>query len=128
MANQMQKDENQKILTFVSRTAPYGSNRPQLCLDAALAAAIFDQDVNLVFLGDGVLQLIKNQSPQAISSKPLSSTLETLDLYGIKNIYIDQDSMTKNHLLAEDLVLDGRPAGKEVLSELFENSSAVFNL
>jgi len=31
-------------------------------------------------------------------------------------------------LLAEDLVLDGRPAGKEVLSELFENSSAVFNL
>ena len=78
--------------------------------------------------GRQALQLIKDQAPQAISSKPLSSTLETLDLYGIKNIYIDQDSMTRNHLLAEDLVLDGRPAGKEVLSELFENSSAVFNL
>ena len=124
----MQNKEPNKIFTFISRSAPYGSNRPQLCLDIALTVTVFGQDVYLIFWGDGVLQLIKGQAPEAISSKSISSTLETLELYGIKGIYVDQDAMNKHQLQPSNLVIEAKPTGKEALSTIIERSSSVFNL
>ena len=124
----MQNNDPQNIFTFISRSAPYGSNRPQLCLDIALTVTVFGQDVNLVFWGDGVLQLIKGQAPEAISSKSISSTLETLELYGIKDIYVDEDAMNKHKLKPSDLVIEAKPSGKEALLTIIERSSSVFNL
>ena len=45
---------SKKAFTFISRTAPYGSNRPKMSLDAALATAVFEQEVNYLFMDDGV--------------------------------------------------------------------------
>ena len=44
----------QKSLTFITRQAPYGSNKAKLVIDAALAAAVFEQQVNFLFMDDGV--------------------------------------------------------------------------
>tara|TARA_B100000929_G_scaffold153529_1_gene121403 strand:+ start:780 stop:1166 length:387 start_codon:yes stop_codon:yes gene_type:complete len=128
LVNEMQNNDPQNIFTFISRSAPYGSNRPQLCLDIALTVTVFGQDVNLVFWGDGVLQLIKGQAPEAISSKSISSTLETLELYGIKDIYVDEAAMNKHKLKPSDLVIEAKPSGKEALLTIIERSSSVFNL
>ena len=35
---------SKKVFTFISRAAPYGSNRPKMSLDAALATAVFEQE------------------------------------------------------------------------------------
>ena len=71
---------------FVAKTAPYGSSKPQLCLDAALATAVFEQSVSYVFTGDGVYQLLKDQNAEAIQAKTLGNAMETLDLYGIEQV------------------------------------------
>ncbi|MDD9889689.1 MAG: sulfurtransferase complex subunit TusC [Gammaproteobacteria bacterium] len=119
---------NSHTFTFISRTAPYGSNRPQLCLDAALAAAVFEQKVNYIFMDDGVYQLVKHQDADAINSKTLGNALETLDLYGIQNVYVCTTAMKQRKLAADDLVIAAQSIGDEELKSLLENSNTVFNL
>jgi len=114
--------------TFISRTAPYGSNRAQLCLDAAFAAAVFEQHVSYLFMDDGVYQLMANQEAEGISSKTLGRILETLDLYGIEDVFVLASSLEQRQLTAEDLLLPVKLVGKSEAAELLEHSDCVFNL
>ena len=90
-------------IAFISRSAPYGQNRAKLCLDMALASAVFEQDVSYVFMGDGVYQLLKGQDGAAIGSKTLGNALETLSLYGIDSVYAERRSLEKRGIDAADL-------------------------
>ncbi|NKB31741.1 MAG: sulfurtransferase complex subunit TusC [Pseudomonadales bacterium] len=121
-------NNSSQSFTFVSRTAPYGSNRPQLCLDAALAAAVFEQKVNYVFLNDGVYQLLKHQDAEAINTKTLGNALETLDLYGIENVYVCKDSLAQRALTADDLVIKAIHIASDELKTILAESDSVFNL
>ena len=114
--------------TFITRSAPYGNNRPHLCLDTALAASVFEQQVNYVFMEDGVYQLLKHQDADSINSKTLGSALETLDLYGIKNIYVFANSMKERNLSLEDLVISAKLISNGELKTILSDSSTVFNL
>ena len=122
-------DSQKQTLTFISRLAPYGRNEPQLCMEMALAAAVFEQQVNYVFLDDGVLQLLTQQSAENfIHSKTLANMLETLDLYGIENVYVDQQSLAQRKLQAEDLIIAVTPMDRAALTALIDQSDCVFNL
>ena len=50
-----------KSLLLLIRHSPYGSSLARASIDVALAAAAFDQAVSLLFVGDGVLQLLPEQ-------------------------------------------------------------------
>lgn len=114
--------------TFLSRSAPYGSHRPQLCLDAALATAVFEQTVNYVFVDDGIYQLLKDQNAEAIRSKTLGNAMQTLELYGIEQVYVDQDSLAARGLTTEDLLIPVTEVSSAEIAELLQKSHAVFNL
>lgn len=115
-------------ITFISRSAPYGQNRANLCLDMALASAVFEQDVNYVFLDDGVYQLLKGQDGASIQNKTLGNALETLALYGIENVYADQQSLKKRSIGSAELLPGMQLIDSEAVSKLIENSDTVFNL
>ena len=113
---------------FVAKTAPYGSSKPQLCLDAALATAVFEQSVSYVFTGDGVYQLLKDQNAEAIQAKTLGNAMETLDLYGIEQVYVDGDSLKSRDLTGEDLVLQPQEVSASEISDIIHRSDHVFIL
>lgn len=113
---------------FVAKTAPYGSSKPQLCLDAALATAVFEQSVSYVFTGDGVYQLLKDQNAEAIQAKTLGNAMETLDLYGIDQVYVDGDSLESRGLTGEDLVLQPQEVNATEISDIIHRSDHVFIL
>ena len=115
-------------ITFISRNAPYGRNRANLCLDMALACAVYEQDVNYVFLDDGVYQLLKGQDGAAILNKTLGNALETLALYGIENAYADQQSLKKRGIDIAALLPGMQLIESDTISKLIENSDTVFNL
>ena len=115
-------------ITFISRSAPYGSNRANLCLDMALACAVFEQDVNYVFLDDGIYQLLKGQDGAAIQNKTLGSALETLALYSIENVYVDQQSLKERDIDAAELLPSIKLIENYALSRLIKNANLVFNL
>lgn len=117
-----------KTITFVSRSAPYGCNKPQLCLEMALACAVFDQQVNYVFLDDGVYQLIKNQQAGTIGQKTLGNTLEALALYDIERAIVDSESLSSRALEVNDLAIPVALATRPQIAALLHESDSVFTL
>jgi len=101
----MTKTPSKKLL-FISRHAPYGSSLAKDALDAVLASSAYDQQLSLLFMDDGVFQLLNNQSATEISQKSFSSLLPVLPLYEINSIYVHYESLEKRHITINELVLD----------------------
>lgn len=117
-----------QTFTFISRAAPYGSNRAQLCLDTAFAAAVFEQKVNYLFMDDGIYQLLGDQNAEDIDSKTLGRALETLDLYGIENVYVLDTDLELRNLKLEDLLTPAEVLSSKQASALLAKSDRVINL
>jgi len=95
-----------KKLLFISRHAPYGSSLAKDALDAVLASSAYDQQLSLLFMDDGVFQLLSNQSSTEIAQKSFSSILPVLPLYEINSIYVHYESLEKRQITINELVLD----------------------
>lgn len=117
-----------KQLLFLSRSAPYGSQRPQLCLELALAAAVFDQSIQYVFMDDGVYQLVAGQQADVIQNKTLGLALETLDLYGIETVLVDSEALSMRGLSADDMLLPAQPVTKADIASMIQDSERVVTL
>lgn len=96
-----------KKILFVSRHAPYGSSLAKDALDAILAASAYGQQLSILFMDDGVFQLLANQSPTEIAQKSFAAMLPVLPLYEINSIYVHYESLTKRQITINELVLDG---------------------
>jgi tRNA 2-thiouridine synthesizing protein C len=95
--------QSRKKLLLVLRRAPYGDTLARASLDVALAAAAFDQQVELLFMDDGVWQLLPAQQPTAIGAKNLYKTLQSMPLYDIESFYVEADSLAQRQLSPDQL-------------------------
>ncbi|WP_295435840.1 sulfurtransferase complex subunit TusC [uncultured Thiodictyon sp.] len=93
-----------KKFLYLNRKAPYGTIYAWESLEVVLIGAAFDQVVSLMFMDDGVYQLVKGQDPSGIGMKNFSPTYRTLGDYEVKNVYVDHDSLAARGLSADDLV------------------------
>jgi len=93
-----------KKFLYLNRKAPYGTIYAWESLEVVLIGAAFDQEVSVMFLDDGVYELVKGQNTTAIGMKNFSPTYRTLGDYEVKNIYVDRDSLEARGLSADDLV------------------------
>lgn len=93
-----------KKFLYLNRKAPYGTIYAWESLEVVLIGAAFDQEVSLMFMDDGVYQLVKGQNPSGIGMKNFSPTYRTLGDYEIKNVYVDGDSLTARGINQDDLL------------------------
>ena len=93
-----------KKFKYLNRRAPYGTIYAWESLEVVLIGAAFDQEVNLMFVDDGVFQLVKGQDTAGIGMKNFSPTYRTLGDYEVKNIFVDADSLAARGLTQDDLV------------------------
>ena len=117
----------QKTIVIVCRKAPYGNSLAREAIDIALATAVFDQQLKLVFTGDGIWQLLKQPHSDAISSNNHGKLLSALPLYDIKDIYIDNEALTQRQLTEDDLVVAGKLASCAELACLIDSCDVVLN-
>ena len=94
-----------KKFMFVNRKAPYGTVYALEGLEVVLIAAAFDQDVSMVFLDDGVYELVKGQNTKAIEVKNLSPTYRALEGYDIEKLYVERESLEARGLTETNLVV-----------------------
>ncbi len=80
---------------LVLRHTPYGRGPGRSGVEAALAFAAFEQNISLLFLGTGTLQLLPNQSGRDMGHKSISKMLASLPLYDIPHVYVDVVSATR---------------------------------
>jgi len=130
-----------KKFLYLNRKAPYGTIYAWESLEVVLIGAAFDQEVSLMFVDDGVYQLVKGQDTSGIGMKNFSPTYRTLGDYEVKNIYVDQASLASRGLTEDDLVQiawEDWESGEERenivevvdsarVSELMEESDVIFS-
>jgi tRNA 2-thiouridine synthesizing protein C len=92
-------------MAFICRRGPHGTAAGREGLDALLAASALTDSVALFLIGDGVLQLVKAQQPQAILQRHYAPTFKLLILYDIDDIYVCADSLAERGLTPTDLLL-----------------------
>lgn len=98
-------DSAKKRNLIVMRRAPYGSSLARASVDLALAMGAFDQDYDLLFMGAGALQLIRDQSSELLGAKNLGKNLSSLPLYDKEFVYLDAGALDRYGLHEKDLVI-----------------------
>lgn len=88
--------------TFVFSHSPFASKLAFEGLDMALAFAAFEQDVTLVFVDDGVYQLLAQQG-EHIDQQNIHKRLQAAQLYDINKIYVCQKSLQQRALSQQQL-------------------------
>lgn len=92
-----------KKFVYVNRKAPYGTVYALESLEVVLIAAAFEQEVQLIFMDDGVYQLTKGQSTEGIGMKNFSKTYAALGDYDVNQVYVCKDSLAERGLTKDDL-------------------------
>ena len=92
-----------KNILYVNRKAPYGTIYALESLEVVLIGAAFDQKVRLAFVDDGVFQLTRNQSTDAIGVKNFSPAYAALGDYDVQEIYVERESLEARGLTVDDL-------------------------
>lgn len=85
-------------LLLVCRHSPYGSQLSRSALDIALAASVFERDLSVLFMDEGVWQLLSNQDAAAVDSKSIEKAIDSFPLYDLDSLYVDESSLTQRQL------------------------------
>ncbi|QJY37356.1 sulfurtransferase complex subunit TusC [Vibrio europaeus] len=96
-------------LTYLFRSAPHSSSAGREGVDALLAVSAYCEDLSVVFMGDGVYQLLLGQQTAEILSKDYSPMLKLFDLYDIEQVYVCETSLSERGLAQADLVIAAQP-------------------
>ncbi|MGD9831868.1 MAG: sulfurtransferase complex subunit TusC [Piscinibacter sp.] len=116
-----------KKFMFVNRKAPYGTIYALESLEVVLIAATFDQDVSLVFLDDGVYELVKGQDTAGIGIKNHSKTYRALDGYDVEKLYVERESMEARGLSEDDLIVDVEVLSSTEMAALMAEQDVVLS-
>jgi tRNA 2-thiouridine synthesizing protein C len=116
-----------KRILIVCRKAPYGNSLAREALDIALATSVFDQTLALLFMGDGVWQLMPGQDSMGIPNKNHSKQLSALPLYDVNDIYIDSEALAHRKLDADTLILPAKPLATKDIGQFIDSFDTVLS-
>jgi len=116
-----------KKFMFVNRKAPYGTIYALESLEVVLITATFDQDVSLVFIDDGVYELLKGQQTKGIGIKNFSPSYRALEGYDIEKLYVDQASLTRRGLTEADLLVPVEVLDDQQMGELMAQQDVILS-
>jgi tRNA 2-thiouridine synthesizing protein C len=93
-------------VAVLMRKAPYGSVYTAEGFRAVMGIGIFEMDVALAFVDDGVYALVKDQDPEKLDMQPLGEGFPMLPEFGVDEFYVHQPSLEARGLSVDDLVMD----------------------
>ena len=116
-----------KKFMFVNRKAPYGTIFALEGLEVVLISAAFSQDVSMVFLDDGVYELIKGQQTKGIEMKNFSPTYRALDGYDVEKLYVEKESLEARGLSEANLIVPVQVLSAVQLGDLMQQQDVVIS-
>ena len=72
-------------------------------VDLMLVSGVFEQPTSVIFMGDGVWQLVGDGSK--IDRKDTARALNALPMYDVESLYVDETSLTERGIAFEDIDL-----------------------
>jgi tRNA 2-thiouridine synthesizing protein C len=115
-------------LLIISRQAPWAGPSAREALDIALAGGAFDLPLAMLFLDDGVFQLLPGQQPAAVQQKDLTANLQALPMFGVEALYVAERSLQERGLQAHPLNLQAQVLDDSALTALLDRYDQVITL
>ncbi len=112
---------------IVVRHSPYGSSLARASVDLALAMGAFEQEFEVLFMGAGILQLVKDQHSEALGSKNVGKTLSSLPMFDKEYVYADAAALTQFGLDEAELVLPVRLLSEQQLAGFLNDCDHVLS-
>jgi len=125
--SEQQSGPKVKKFMFVNRKAPYGTIYALESLEVVLITATFDQDVSLVFVDDGVYELVKGQQTKDIGIKNFSPSYRALDGYDVEKLYVDKQSLEQRGLTDSDLLVPVEVLDAKAMGELMAEQDVILS-
>lgn len=117
-----------KSMLIISRQAPWSGPTAREALDIALAGGAYDLPVAMLFLDDGVYQLLDAQAPDGVQQKNLAANLQALPLFGIDEVFVCSASLACRGVPYAGLAIAAQPLAEEQLRALLSRFDLVVTL
>ena len=88
---------------MVFRHAPYGNALAREGLEAALACGAMGAKTRVLYINEGVWQLLAPQNSGAIDCKNQAAMASALPLYDVDAIWVDEASLQQRNLTPADI-------------------------
>jgi tRNA 2-thiouridine synthesizing protein C len=115
-----------KSYLFVLRKPAHSGAYVQEMLDIILTAAAFDQKISMLLLDDGVFQLKNGQHPENVGMKDTAAIFHALEIYDVKDIYTEVESLQERGLKPGDLCLPVREFYRKEIAGLMKTFDVIF--
>jgi tRNA 2-thiouridine synthesizing protein C len=93
-------------VAVLMRKAPYGSVYTAEGFRSMMGIGVFEMDISVVFVDDGVYALVKGQDPGGLDMKPLGEGFPMLPDFGVTQFYVHAPSLNERGLKPDDLVMN----------------------
>lgn len=115
-----------KSYLFVLRKPAHSGAYVQEMLDIILTVAVFDQQVALLLLDDGVFQLKKGQRADAAGLKATAAIYQALAIYDVNTVYVEAESLQERGLTPDDLDLPVLVCSRKDIAALMQGFDVLF--
>ena len=112
-------------VALLMRKAPYGSVYTAEGFRTIMGVAVFEMDISLVFIDDGVYALVKGQDPEKLDMKPLGEGFPMLPDFGVNRFYVHDESLAERGLSPGDLVVPVEVVSGTQVAEILGNAGKV---
>jgi tRNA 2-thiouridine synthesizing protein C len=116
-----------KKILLILRKPPYGNSLAREALDIALATSVFEQELAILFLNDGIWQLLEDQNSESISSKNIGKTLAAFPLYDIDQIFVSHSDLVIRALDKEKFIIPVEVLSDEKIPDFIDSFDVVMN-
>lgn len=110
--------DNQVVILM--RKAPYGSVYTAEGFRTIMGIAVFEMEISVVFLDDGVYVLLEGQDPAGLDMKPLGAGFPMLDEFGVKRFYVHDESLRERGLSTSDLLMPVEVVDSARIAQILE--------
>lgn len=108
----------QNRLLVINTKAPYAGQSGQESLDFVMAMANFGIETSVVFVNDGVFQLLTDQNAKNIQRKHYVKGFKSLTFYDVDNIFVCKTSLESREINQEQLNVDHQLIQENELSKI----------
>ena len=112
-------------VAVVMRKAPYGSVYTAEGFRTLMGIAVFEMDISVVFMDDGIYALLKGQDPSKLDMKPLGDGFPTLTEFGVSRFYVHDESLQERGLTPDDLLMDVQVVSGAQIANVLETAGKV---
>ncbi len=116
-----------KSVMIINHQAPHASIDAWEALDLALTLAAFDQQVFVVYLDDGVYQLLKNQDTTKLGIKNCSRATGAFSDHDINDVYVLKRDLDDRKITVEELTINVTTLQTRELKDIMQGQDFIIH-